>query len=226
MMLLLVATTGRVWASEEVEDEPVADVEDESVDTAQLAHLVIRKSVSEDLPVVGSDVTVKLEIFNPGTSAAYGVEVHDVPFQPMSPTATGAPAEGAVLDARFATVPAGGNVTHKYTFVVKGPGYLFGPPAKAQYRPSMEATGLQSVRSTGVQLRIISRTEWALNTAVLVGTYASLGVLKTRVAWRNFLFIAAGFAVFLGSVSAHRSMKDAQRRRKARAAEAALLKAE
>jgi hypothetical protein len=43
MMLLLVATTGRVWASEEVEDESVADVEDESVETAQLAHLVIRK---------------------------------------------------------------------------------------------------------------------------------------------------------------------------------------
>ena len=91
---------------------------------------------------------------------------------------------------------------------------------------SKHATHMQSVRSTGVQLRIISRTEWALNTAVLVGTYASLGVLKTHVAWRNFLFIAAGFAVFLGSVSAHRSMKDAQRRRKARAAEAALLKAE
>ena len=34
---------------------------------------------------------------------------------------------------------------------------------------SKHATHLQSVRSTGVQLRIMSRTEWALNTAVLVG---------------------------------------------------------
>jgi hypothetical protein len=197
-----------------------------------------------------------------------------VPFQPMSPTATGAPAEGAVLDARFATVPAGGNVTHKYTFVVKvrvstswcggvggrsgvltccpehrdlvicsarprrrSTGPAWRPPAcrcaRFPFLPGMalcglskHATRMQSVRSTGVQLRIISRTEWALDTAVLVGTYASLGVLKTRVAWRNFLVLAAGFAVFLGSVSAHRSMKDAQRRRKARAAEAALLKAE
>jgi hypothetical protein len=197
-----------------------------------------------------------------------------VPFQAMSPTATGAPAEGAVLDARFATVPAGGNVTHTYTFVVKvrvstswcgqvggadcvltccpehrdlvicsarprrrSTGPAWRPPACRCARACrsclewlsvvfLNTPHMQSVRSTGVQLRIISRTEWALDTAVLVGTYASLGVLKTRVAWRNFLILAAGFAVFLGSVSAHRSMKDAQRRRKARAAEAALLKAE
>lgn len=133
---------------------------------------------------------------------------------------------------------------------LQSPGFLFGPPARATYRPSVDAQSeqvrvsvarlccvtphaltvtspsLQGVYSTYVQLRIISQSESLINKLVVVGTYASVGVLKTHIAWRNFLATLTLFAIFLGSVNIYRGITQARRRSKARAAEAALLKGE
>jgi hypothetical protein len=84
----------------------------------------------------------------------------------------------------------------------------------------------QGVYSTFVQLRIISQSESLVNKLVVVGTYASLGVLRTHIAWRNALATCAVFAIFLGTVNIYRGCTQARRRSKARAAEAALLKGE
>jgi hypothetical protein len=82
--------------------------------------------VSEVYPVVGSDVTVKLEVFNAGTAPALGVELSDVSFAAMSAAAVasgtpllGASPSGGPNTARFSTVPAGGNVTHTYAVTAK-----------------------------------------------------------------------------------------------------------
>jgi hypothetical protein len=136
-------------------------------------------------------------------------------------------------------------------FHPQSPGILFGPPARLTYRPSVDASSeqvralhfaclcspaqtvtpvtfapAQGVYSTYVQLRIISQSESLINKLVVVGSYASLGVLSTHIAWRNFLATCAVFAIFLGTVNIYRGITQARRRSKARAAEAALLKGE
>lgn len=52
-------------------------------------------------------------------SPAYGVELRDVAWQAGTLNVAVDAAPGAVTEARFATVPAGGNVTHTYGIVVK-----------------------------------------------------------------------------------------------------------
>lgn len=52
-------------------------------------------------------------------SPAYGVELRDVAWQAGTLNVAVDAAPGAVTEARFATVPAGGNVSHTYGIVVK-----------------------------------------------------------------------------------------------------------
>ena len=158
-------------------------------------------------------------------SDALAVEVHDVAWQGVGAQYLVA-TPPAAAHGKFAAVPAGGNVTHIYSLIPKAPGYVLGMPASATYRASVDAEARQTVASTGVQVQVISRTSALADKAVMWGTYASLGFLRTREAWRNAALLSAAFGLFLGGTSAKRSVSAAMKRRTARQAEAALLKAE
>ncbi len=68
LALLLVSgwTTMSVRGEAEAEDAPVADDDDEYEDVSR-AHLIVRKTVADELVVQGRNVTVTIDIFNSGT---------------------------------------------------------------------------------------------------------------------------------------------------------------
>ncbi len=73
-----------------------------------------------------------------------------------------------------------------------------------------------------MRVEVISRLADFMDKAVTVGTYATLGLLRTRDAWQNAVLLAGGFALFIAAVNANRSIKAAMKRRTARAAAASL----
>ena len=129
---------------------------------------------------------------------------------------------------RFATIEPGASVSHSYTIVAKSSGVLFGTPASTRYRPSV-TSAVEEERecaSTATQHRVLSTYEAAVDTALLVGTYATVGLLQTKVAWRNTIVLAV---LFGGALTVHSSSKHlaaANKRRKQIRAEAELMKGE
>jgi hypothetical protein len=81
----------------------------------------------------------------------------------------------------------------------------------------------QDCYSHGVHARGISRARAGLNSALVVGTYASFGFLRTEAAWRGFLGLLVLLAVLLGGNAAVLQWRATVARHKRRKAEAELL---
>ena len=71
---------------------------------------------------------------------------------------------------------------------------------------------------------VISRLQQRLNTLVVVGTWASVGFLKTGAAWFNFAVMLALLAVALGGNRALLKWRALVARHNRRKAETELLK--
>jgi len=181
--------------------------------------------------VVGKSATVKLEVFNAGSqyarnpvvprpdrsrpahlSTAYGVELKDSPWQ----------GEAAVDDVktvgettkRFATIEPGASVTMTYSLTAPAPGSLLGPPAQVTYRASVTEDKGRAGFSTGYSTRVISSFESAMDLALWAGTYGTLGVLQTKVAWRNTIVVAVLAAVALLANTLHKNHLESAKRRR------------
>ena len=91
-------------------------------------------------------------------------------------------------------------------------------------RCSLLPACIQEAFSPGLRLEVISRARQALNTALAVGAWASLGFLRTEVAWRNTFALGALAATALGTNAAVLKWRAALARHKRRKAESELLK--
>jgi hypothetical protein len=84
----------------------------------------------------------------------------------------------------------------------------------------------QDSYSQRAQVGVISRARAGINTALVVGSWLSLGFLRTETAWMNTLALAAVVALFLGGNSAVLKWRATIARHKRRKAEAELLKSQ
>ena len=202
----------------------------------------------EETGVAGKSLTVKLVLYNEGTrcgqrgaarrnparragssltrlprSPAYAVEVQDAPWQGPAGERIKTLGEPS---ARFATIQPQANETLSYAVVPQAAGVLFGSPARVSYRSSVGAVEPQLGHSTGVQMEVISRGESLVQQALWAGTFLTLGLLQSKVAWANTAVLALVLGVLAGAGSLHAQYKLTHKRRKQMKAEAELMKSE
>lgn len=203
--LLLISNSMHVRA-EGVED---SEEEDEYEDVAR-AHLIVRKSVGDELVVQGRNVTVTISIFNAGAASAKAVTLEDV-----------IPSNATLLDgsltATFPRIAEGSSVQHTYTmtFNAGGAGMVL-PSASVKYQA--EEGSVQTGESSQVGIYVMTPVQKITRSAVYVGTYVSLGMARSPADWRNMFIIAAVVGIVVGGNYAFSSMttaKTSRRRQKA-----------
>jgi uncharacterized repeat protein (TIGR01451 family) len=168
------------------------------------AHLVARKRVKETTVVAGENVTVTIDVFNTGATAAYSVRVEDTTF----PASLYERVEGE-SKAQWAKLGAGANESMTFVVKPKAAGVLTAGPALVTYRMGSEATEalvqLWSVPLLPAQ--ILSPVEKYVSMALEFGKYTSLGFLKSKSDWQVFgviFFVIAGLLFINSSIKRYR----------------------
>eukprot|EP00241_Pyramimonas_parkeae_P011389 CAMPEP_0114245954 /NCGR_PEP_ID=MMETSP0058-20121206/12187_1 /TAXON_ID=36894 /ORGANISM="Pyramimonas parkeae, CCMP726" /LENGTH=212 /DNA_ID=CAMNT_0001359073 /DNA_START=188 /DNA_END=826 /DNA_ORIENTATION=- len=151
------------------------------------AHLVARKKLAETTMVSGENLTVTLEIFNTGASAAFNVQVEDSTF----PSELYDRVEGEHT-VQWAEIGAGANVSHTFVVRPKAAGVLSSGSALVTYKMGVESTDEQmQMWSTPLMAGpILSTQEKYLSMALRMGKYTSLGFLKSKTDWQVFFTIS------------------------------------
>jgi len=159
-----------------------APEDDEYADTER-AHLIVRKSVAEELLVQGRNVTITVDIFNAGNSAASDVKLEDTLPQ-TAQILSGSPS------TTFAKISAGSHVKHTYTvsFGAGGAGVVF-PIATVNYKADADGTAQVGYSSTS-SVYVLTPVQQITRYALIAGTYVSLGIARTPTDWRNIAIVA------------------------------------
>lgn len=184
--LLLVSGWTATMSRADENTEDVTDDADEYEDVER-AHLIVRKWSKDELVVQGRNVTVTVDIFNSGPASAKAIQLKDN----LPPGAS--LVEGS-LDASFPILSSGSSVQNKYVmiFTTGGSGLAL-PVATVTYQPEEGAT--QVGHSTTIGLFVMTPVQQITRYAILVGSYASLGIARSPSDWRNI-------AIVLGLVGA------------------------
>lgn len=195
-----------VRAAEEEEAAPVV-IEDDEYGDSERAFLVVRKFVKEEVVVQGRNMTVKLHVYNGGISAASNVEIKD--SIPAELTLV----EGS-LDISAATLKVGGVIKHTYVVVPKvGDATIKLPPAEVTYIAEPDSSDSQVGRSAPVSVVVLTPAQKIQRTALLVGKFVTLGIVKTPTDWRNLAIILFAASAFIGVNWSVKSMSSAQTQR-------------
>jgi len=165
------------------------------------AHLVARKRVKETTVVAGENVTVTIDVFNTGATAAYSVRVEDTTF----PASQYERVEGE-SKAQWAKLGAGANESMTFVVKPKAAGVLTAGPALVTYRLGAEASEplVQMWSLPLMPAQILSPVEKYVSMALEFGKYTSLGFLKSKSDWQYF---AVFFSVVAGLLSINSGIK-------------------
>lgn len=198
-----------------------ADDEDEDFDDEEdAAFLVIRKALADESPAfVGKPATVTIEIFNAGESPARNIKVDDGADLPDGISL----APGAVTTASFKSLDVGATAKLSYDVVAALGGRAFELPRAAVAYTVADGgkDAARSAKSSAPVVYVETPAEAALRHVLTVGTYGTLGIMRTPEQWRTLALVAAlGGALFGGSAVWGKAKEAgaAQRRSKALAA--------
>jgi len=144
-------------------------------------------------------------------STAYGVELKEPAWQGEASKDLTVHSE---MGKRFATIAPGATATHSYVLAAGAPGVLEGPPAQVTYRPSVTSEEERVCFSTGFRGIVISVTDSRLDTLLWLGTYGTLGLLQSYVAWRNAIVLIVTVSAVLIGTHQYKSMVERRKRRK------------
>mmetsp|Transcript_40791 Transcript_40791/g.100773 ORF Transcript_40791/g.100773 Transcript_40791/m.100773 type:complete len:229 (-) Transcript_40791:108-794(-) len=183
--------------------------------TSSVAHLIVHKSVVETQLVIGQNMTIKIEVFNAGSSIARAVEVTDPGFDSGNFEVSG----GASTTASFASLAPGATKVLSFVVVPKVTGQFSAGPCKVTYLASSASTETTSGVSNALpKIAILSIADKHVDTALTVGAYLSLGFCRTMDDWKRGAMIAGVGSLLLGGNWLALKGKDAlaqNRRRKA-----------
>uniref|UniRef100_A0A7S0RVC1 Translocon-associated protein subunit alpha n=1 Tax=Chlamydomonas leiostraca TaxID=1034604 RepID=A0A7S0RVC1_9CHLO len=181
-----------------------ADVEDDTYEDEERALLIVHKLIVGDngdlaypLLVQGRNVTVKLFVYNSGSATASDVSVTDV-----------LPPNAELLDGKlshtWAKIAAGSQVESSYVLKFTSGGSMdvqFLPQATVNYKA--DSSSEQVGESSRVGIFLLTPVQQIQRYALIVGTYASLGICRTPEQWRNMaIFLAVVGAVIGGNAAA------------------------
>lgn len=204
LLLSLSAFQRPAWADDE--DAPAAEgAEDDEYADAEKAHLVVRKFIKDAIPVPtsengalsglivqGRNVTVVIDIYNAGVSAAHNVVLKDT--LPENATLV----DGS-LTADLGRITTGAHVKHSYTVVFQSGGtFATLPLAVVSYSPEADSATTQDSYSSLYGFFIMTPVQQIQRYALKVGSYASLGFAKSATDWRNLAIVFGVVGTVLG----------------------------
>mmetsp|Transcript_24386 Transcript_24386/g.83364 ORF Transcript_24386/g.83364 Transcript_24386/m.83364 type:complete len:211 (-) Transcript_24386:179-811(-) len=175
------------------------------------AFLLIHSSIAEDPVVAGRNITVSIQVFNAGTSAAFDVELEQQ-------TPPGAPILEGETSAELGRLGAGQNVTHTYVMSASEPGTIVVGPASVKYRATEEDSAVTFGAVPGKQVGVVGAAEHYASMGLKAGAYATLGFVQTAEEWKTCLSVGGAVAALgAGSwfVTTLRARLDDRRRRRA-----------
>lgn len=211
--LILSSGLYKVYAEDDAEDSTEVEDEDDDYADADRAHLVVRKTIDQDLGVQGRNLTFTIELHNAGTSTASSVEIVDT-----LPPAGMELVDGSIT-ASFERIEPGSSVKHTYVLkAVTGSTPYYFEAAKVTYKAEAASSDEQVSYSSMPAIYVMTPQEQIQRYALIVGNYATLGLAKTPADWRNLaiVLVVVGSAVGINSaVKGASTARTNQRRKKA-----------
>lgn len=170
-------------------DEEVAS--DEYADESDRAHLIVRKSIQEDVVVQGRNVTVSIDIYNTGASTASNVQLEDI-------LPEGAKLLDGSLAATIPKISVGSQVKHSYVIVfTTGSPKVALPIATVTYAAD-DSKNVQIGYSSVQGFPVRTPVQQILQYGLVAGRYLSLGLAKTETDWRNLAILVGVVGSALG----------------------------
>lgn len=159
--------------------------QDNEVIEEEKGFLIVRKSAIPAQSVVGSNLTIVIEIHNAGSSSAYDVSLQDQ----MPPSSGFTLLEGAST-ANYDRINAGVTKRHSYSITPKASGVHRGMPATVTYKPEAPPSTKQQVGySTDCSFAVLSLGQNYNRFLLKVGRVLSLGMLTTASAWIKYFSV-------------------------------------
>jgi len=178
-----------------------------------VAHLVVHKSVAEKQLVIGQNMTIKIEVFNAGSSPATAIELTDPGWESDHFEVV-----GPSTSAKFSSIAPGAKETLQFVVVPKVTGQFSAGPSLITYQATDSSEQTSGVSNALPRIPILSTTDKHMVMALQIGTYVSLGFCKTASDWTRGALITAVLGVLVGGNWIALRGKDAiaqNRRRKA-----------
>eukprot|EP00798_Chlamydomonas_sp_ICE-L_P031223 gene31223-6373_t len=202
-VLLLTAGSRAEDVADDAEDDEYADMD--------RAHLVMRKSVTEEQVVQGRTVTVNIDIYNSGSSTASNVVLED--YLP----------EGAILvDGELKTtwgkIAVGSHAKHTYSMIFStGGSSIMLPLASIKYTPD-DSEDVQVGMSSTQSFIFRTPLQYIMQYMIHGGKYLSLGFARNETDWRNIIIVfvvIGGFFGINGAIKAADLSSTSRKRNKA-----------
>lgn len=201
--LLSLLVAGGVRGQDDVEDV----VED--VDIPDKAFLLIRHKIDTVELVQGRNTSVVVEIYNAGNSAATDVVLKGAQW-PLADFED----SGGVASSSWNRISSGQTVRVEYFLTPKVSGPYAPLAATVTYKAEHGVSSTQVAYGATPVLYILSPTQKLLRTGLQVGSYLSLGFVRTPEQWKWAGITVGGSTVLLGSWWAYTVATDANKRKK------------
>jgi len=186
-VLLLVASI----AAPACGQDSATSSEDDEYAEEEKAFLIVRKAPLEDDVVVGSNLTVVIDIHNAGSSSAYSVDLQDI-----LPPAGAFSLLGGSPSAKFDRIAVGATERHAYSVTPKVSGVHKSMPATVTYKPDTpSSTEQQVVYSTDCTFTVLSHAQNYTRFLLKLGRFMTMGLFTTVSQW-------ARIAALVGSIGA------------------------
>ena len=159
-------------------------------------------------------MTIKIDVFNAGSSAAYNVELTDPGWDTEYFTVV-----GPSTKASFDSIAPGASASHSFVVVPKVAGSFTGGASAISYQTSAENAEVTTGVSNSLPgIPILTTPQKHLATALEFGSYVSLGFCKTMADWKYLGSVVGSIVLLLGgnhAVLKTRASLAALRRKKA-----------
>jgi len=193
------------------------------LDGPSSANLLVSKIIATDEIVQNTNVTLKLTVFNTGSSSAYKVSLKDSAAWAADQWQL---VEGS-FDVTWDTLKAGANVSTEFVVAPKFSGDFQSSSAAVSYVDGELDQKLGEVKysdervtvtsNRGPKLNVLSTYQKHMKSALKVGRVLSLNLIRTEWGWMVCLVLIVAVSVYIGVVGLMDKVKES-RRSKTRAA--------
>ncbi|KAK9814382.1 hypothetical protein WJX72_004905 [[Myrmecia] bisecta] len=205
-VLLLLASASKTFADEEVDVE----VEDDEYADEERAFLLVRKFIDAKDVVQNSNVSVVIELYNAGKSAATDVKVVDAAW----PAGQFDVAGGSTSES-YSKVASGSTVRFQYSVIPrKAPLFLEAPPATVTYRAESEGQEKQTAVSSTPSVIVLTPLQQYQRNALRVGEYLTAGYMRTGQQWLRLALGTGGVTSLLFANWLYSTVTEARKRHK------------
>lgn len=185
----------------------------EDVDIPDKAFLLVRHKIDTVELVQGKNTSVVVEIHNAGNSAATDVVLKGAQW-PLSDFED----SGGIASSSWDKLSSGATVQVEYFLTPKASGPYAPLAATVTYKAEYGVSTTQVAYGATPLLHILSPTQKLMRTALHLGSYLSLGTIRTPEQWIYAGSMLGGAIVLLGAYYAYIIATDANKRKKYRKA--------